>query len=204
MLNRAFAQTTDTTLSRPMPMRPIPTGPIPTRAWQETVSEGNLGYVVGKQRITHSKPDLFSQPCAAAPLAIETIVPPASAPPQRGYLLPRDLSAALKTLNDHELALLGHGLMEEQARRKGKEARLVIAQQDVNILPPSAPNAAQARKPARVLAPASRPPKMELQPMTAARICAVRASFKAGVKPGTTARQFGVTQAQVREALTRV
>lgn len=195
MLNRQIAQTTDTILSHPIPMR----------SSEETVSERDLGYMVRKPRIAHSKPDLFSQPCAKAPLVIETLEPPASAPPQRGYLLPRDLTAALKTLNDHELAMLGHGLMEEQARRKGKASQLVEAQQDGKIPRPSEPNAAQARKPTRVVAAASRSPKTQplSLPLTAARICAVRASFKAGVKPGTIARQFGITQAQVREALAR-
>ncbi len=199
MLNRQIAQTTDTILSRP----------IPTRPWQETVSEGNLGSMVRKPRINQSTPDLFSQPHATASPAIETIASPAIAPPQREYLLPRDLAAALKTLSHHELTILGQALMEEQGRRKGKPYQPGAALQQSapsqasNIPRSLAPSPTQARKPARAAAPASRAPKLEAMPLTRARVSAVRAAFKAGVKPGTIARQFGATHAQVREALAR-
>jgi hypothetical protein len=38
-------------------------------------------------------------------------------------------------------------------------------------------------------------------PLTTAKLNAVRAAFKAGVKPPTIARQFGISQSDIRKAL---
>ena len=197
MLDMQTAHSTDTSSLRP----------TPSRSWQEPVAEGNLRSIVRKPRINQLTPDLFSQPHSTGSPAIETIASPAIVPPQRDYLLPRDLAAALKTLSHHELTILGQALMEEQGRRKGKPYQpgatlQQSAPSQASKIPRSlAPSPAQARKPARAAAPASRAPKLEAMPLTRARVSAVRAAFKAGVKPGTIARQFGATHAQVREAL---
>ncbi len=183
------------------------TDTFPFRIRRETGSESNLGPIARKQRINKSTSDLFSQPPATEHATSETTASPASAPPLRDYLLPRDLAAALKTLSHHELTILGQALMEEQGRRKGKPYQpgatlQQSAPSQASKIPRSlAPSPAQARKPARAAAPASRAPKLEAMPLTRARVSAVRAAFKAGVKPGTIARQFGATHAQVREAL---
>jgi predicted DNA binding protein len=38
-------------------------------------------------------------------------------------------------------------------------------------------------------------------PLTQSRINAIRAAFKAGVKPSTIARQFGVSRSAIQQAL---
>ena len=173
------------------------------RIRRETGSESNIGPLPRKQRINKSTPDLFSHSPATEHAASEPSASPASSPPQLGYLLPRNLAAALKTLSDHELAILRHGVTEEQGRRKGKTLQPVAPPPDSKISRPSASMPAPARKPASAITCMSKSQKAEVEPLTAARSSAVRAAFKAGVKPGTIARQFGVTQAQVREALGR-
>ena len=40
-------------------------------------------------------------------------------------------------------------------------------------------------------------------PLTVGKLNAVRAAFKAGVKPSQIARQFGISQSDVRKALAR-
>ena len=94
------------------------------------------------------------------------------------FRLPGDLSKALSFLNDEDIDRLSLAVANEQARRK----------------PP---------KPLRGIAPkpSKAPPKPAPQPLTASRINVIRAAFKAGVKPPTIARQFGVSLSAVRQAL---
>jgi len=90
--------------------------------------------------------------------------------------LPADLSNAIKQLGDQELDRLLAAVLAEQKRR-GKEFRV----SDEN----------------------SRKRKVETisVPLTQGKLNAVRAAFKAGVTPSRTARQFGISQSDVRKAL---
>jgi len=103
--------------------------------------------------------------------------PIAISPPQ--YLLPRDLSNGIKQLTDQEFDRLLAAVLAEQKRR-GK--RLPVSPK------PSRKPAVQESGPA--LAPA--------------KVNAVRAAFKAGVPPSRIARQFGISNADVRKALASV
>ena len=91
------------------------------------------------------------------------------------YFLPKDLPQALKALNDQELDQLSAAVLVEQQRR-GKR-------------PPSNENA-QQRRVEEVSAP-----------MSTGKMNAVRAAFKAGLKPSQIARQFGISQSDVRKTL---
>ncbi|MDR3470356.1 MAG: hypothetical protein P4M09_01465 [Devosia sp.] len=101
----------------------------------------------------------------------------------RPYLLPTDLPSALKWLATEELAILAAAVGAEQRRRSPTEAE---------------PNAVTD-----VPAPSPREQKQEttVPGLTKSQISAIRASFKAGVKPTTISRQFGVSQAAIRAAL---
>jgi hypothetical protein len=90
--------------------------------------------------------------------------------------LPADLSNAIKQLGDQELDRLLAAVLAEQKRR-GKEFRV----SDEN----------------------SRKRKVETisVPLTQGKLNAVRAAFKAGVTPSRIARQFGISQSDVRKAL---
>ena len=103
-----------------------------------------------------------------------TEFPAAASSPQ--YLLPKDLSSGIRQLTDQEFDRLLAAVLAEQKRR-GKK------------LPVS-------RKASR------KPPVQEFgPPLAPAKVNAVRAAFKAGVPPSRIARQFGISQADVRKAL---
>jgi hypothetical protein len=91
------------------------------------------------------------------------------------HVLPKDLPNAIKTLTDQELDQLHAAVLIEQERRGRK--------------PPSNENARKSQV-------------QEVSvPMSTGKINAVRAAFKAGVKPSQIARQFGISQTDVRKAL---
>ena len=137
-----------------------------------------------RARIRPPGADLFSSaslreapsPAAKSPQKTpsNTEFPTAASSPQ--YLLPKDLSSGIRQLNDHEFDRLLAAVLTEQKRR-GKK------------LPVS-------RKASR------KPPAQEFGPrLTVAKLNAVRAAFKVGVSPSRIARQFGISHADVREAL---
>lgn len=125
-----------------------------------------------------TEPDLFATPAdeCSAP---ETKPPPPKinpAAPLARYVLPKNLAETIKRLEDQELERLLTIALHEQKRRGMK------ASQSDNNPPERAEGVAV--------------------PMTISKINAVRAAFKAGVTPSRIARQFGLSQADVRKALT--
>jgi hypothetical protein len=123
-------------------------------------------------------PDLFSAtPAAKAPECAG--VPQGKALPdnsaaQTRYLLPHDLAGALKGLDDTEVDSLLAAVTRE-AQRRGR-----------------LPRASALQAPTRGDAGGS---------LTTGKLNAVRAAFKAGVKPSAIARQFGISQSDIRKAL---
>jgi hypothetical protein len=110
-------------------------------------------------------------------------------PPQgRRPLLPADLPQALTWLSDSELVDLASAVAAEQGRRNP---------------PPTVASDGKAVQ--GVAAPAAgkfKPSEHRLARLPPARINAIKAAIKAGVKPSVIARQFGVTQQAIRAALT--
>ena len=100
-------------------------------------------------------------------------VPDNSAAPTR-YLLPRDLAGALKRLDDTQVDTLLAAVTTE-AERRGRLPRASVWK---------APT-----------------PEDAGGSLTTGKLNAVRAAFKAGVKPSAIARQFGISQSDVRKAL---
>jgi hypothetical protein len=90
--------------------------------------------------------------------------------------LPKDLPAAVKQLDDQELDRLQAAVLAEQKRR--------------------------GRTPAESL-PTRVEPRTDVVTvhLTPGKLNAVRAAFKAGVKPLQIARQFGLSLSDVRKAL---
>ncbi len=100
---------------------------------------------------------------------------PASSANARRHVLPRDLPNAVKHLNDEELDRLLAATLAE-AKRRGRQT-------------------ASTYEP-------SLSPKMEpAVSLTRGQLNAVRAAFKAGITPARIARQFGLSQSDVRTAL---
>jgi hypothetical protein len=150
-------------------------------------------------RTRPTTPDPFSHPSdREAPASSEN--PPSSAfvvakaisnlaAPR--HVLPKNLTKAVRHLSDGELDLL-HAAAKEEMQRRGR-------------LPPSvSPGQTSSRRP-------SEPPNNPARPrafvgnievgLTRGQVNAVRAAFKAGVTPSRIARQFGISQANVRKAL---
>jgi hypothetical protein len=94
----------------------------------------------------------------------------------RRHVLPKDLPVAIKQLDDQELDRLLAAVLTEQKRRGRKSAESVE----------------RPRKP-RIETAAVH--------LTPGKLNAVRAAFKAGVKPAQIARQFGLSQSDVRKAM---
>jgi hypothetical protein len=136
-------------------------------------------------------PDLFSVGPPSSNNASETKV----APPLRRVVLPKDLPAAMRHLDDRELDLLLRAANDEARRRGGfGEGRDVF---------PDATGAGLPRKEASPPRSQTRQRKIKLaaSPLTQGRVNAVRAALKAGVTPTRIARQFGLSLADVRKAL---
>ena len=145
---------------------------------------GMIGFM-GTGRTRPSTPDLFST-------ASDRVPTPASANPSPSFspapsdattmacssrhVLPTDLPKAVKQLEDHELDQLLAAVLAEQKRRGRK---LQVSDES-------------KRKRRIDVAPSS---------LTSGQVNAVGAAFKAGVTPSRIARQFGLSQSEVRRAL---
>lgn len=131
------------------------------------------------RRSAQTTPDLFS--AAPVPKAPEPRAVPQgkaladNAASQARYVLPKDLAGALKRLDDTELDALLVAVTGE-AERRGRLPRLAGSN--------------------------TTPGENVRSSLTKGKLNAVRAAFKAGVKPAAIARQFGISQADVRSALT--
>jgi hypothetical protein len=93
-------------------------------------------------------------------------------PPSR-YVLPKDLDAAIKHLDDQQLDWLVSVALEERTRRK-KPIVHDKSQRNAECVSP---------------------------PLPQGKLNAVRAAFKAGVTPTRIAREFGIPRSDVQRAL---
>ncbi len=129
-----------------------------------------------------STPDLFSLPSNQSTTATSanrtsTLVDKPAVPASTSrYALPTNLPHALKQLADNDLDRLLSAVIAEQNRR-GKKVPVCDE---------------SSRK---------RQVKSLDVPLTQGKLNAVRAAFKAGVTPSRIARQFGISQSDVRQAL---
>jgi hypothetical protein len=114
------------------------------------------------------------EPTATA--SASSITTEATESPQR-YVLPKNLRNAVKHLSDGELDLMHAATLEEMKRRgrtpQSVEAKSPTTEKRRNL------NAAEVA-------------------LTRGQVNAVRAAFKAGITPSRIARQFGISQSNVR------
>jgi hypothetical protein len=137
---------------------------------------------MGTVRTRSSAPDLFSpasarEPSAPSAKASLNLPEPATHSSPR-HVLPADLPNAIKHLGDQEFDRLVSAVVAEQ-RRRGKKLSISDGSQ----------------RNGRVESVAV--------PLTQGKLNAVRAAFKAGVTPSRIARQFGISQSDVRKALAK-
>ena len=126
------------------------------------------------RRSADTTPDLFSV-APAKPVASPGKPYRDNAAPHLRHLLPKDLAGALKHMDDAELDALLVAVTTEAERR----GRL---------------------RPNREKEPRVRQTEIG-SGLTSGQQNAVRAAFKAGVKPSAIARQFRISQSEVRKAL---
>jgi hypothetical protein len=146
---------------------------------------------MGRDSNRSQTPDLFS----VGRSSFKTTSEPEAAPLPRRVVLPKDLPAAMRQLEDRELDLLLRAANDE-ARRRGRFAENRDAF-------PDATGAGLARKEASPPRGQTRQRKNKsaASPLTQGRVNAVRAAFKAGITPARIARQFGLSQSDVRKAI---
>jgi predicted DNA-binding protein (UPF0251 family) len=155
-------------------------------AWNRQLHNG----IIGRDAAEQSSPDLFSSDTArntsqsaSKPPAVEA---KAGAAPQR-HVLPKNLRDAVEHLSDAELDSL-HAAALGELKRRGRFPKGIPAASDKPIVrPKGAPT-----KRLRAIAEVS---------LTRGQVNAVRAAFKAGITPSRIARQFGISQSNVRKAL---
>lgn len=146
---------------------------------------GDMITAMSRHRTQPSTPDLFSteivRPGSPPQVSATKAAPDAVS---RRHVLPKDLPNAVKHLTDTELDLLITASIEE-ARRRGRLPR------SVGLNPPDEPKRLPSRD------------KVELAtiPLTRGQVNAVRAAFKAGITPSRIARQFGISQSDVKKVL---
>jgi hypothetical protein len=126
-------------------------------------------------RARSSTPDLFSSPPARESHSqpSEPIGSPSAVSAR--HILPADLPNAVRHLNDQELDQLLSAVVAEQKRRGKKLSPEISRKKSVDVVTAA--------------------------PLTQGKLNAVRAAFKAGITPSRIARQFGISQSDVRKAL---
>ena len=124
-------------------------------------------------RARSSTPHLFSSAPAreAHSQPSESIGSPSAA---SRHILPADLPNAIRHLNDQELDQLLSAVITEQKRRGNKSPAEISRKRRVDVV---------------------------AVPLTQGKLNAVRAAFKAGIAPSRIARQFGISQSDIRKAL---
>ena len=145
--------------------------------------------VMGRERIQQDIPDLFSAAGETSPAATERV----SSTEERRHVLPKDLANAVKHLNDRELDMLITASLEEVSRRGRLPPTVQAKVSEESASHRSSRNDTSARQKQSEVAAVS---------LTRGQINAVRAAFKAGIKPARIARQFGIPQSDVRKVLT--
>jgi hypothetical protein len=152
---------------------------------------------MGRDPTEQAAPDLFStdkvrdtSPSPSKPIAATETAADTST--QR-HVLPKNLSHAITQLSDTELDQLCKAALDEAKRRR--RFRWSIGTD-------SAPS---SRRPSDLITKRRTEKRRQVDiaevPLTRGQLNAVRAAFKAGITPSRIARQFGISQANVRKAL---
>ncbi len=161
---------------------------------------------MGTERTRSPAPDLFSSASAREPLVPSTkptssstaITPTTETSAAPRHVLPKDLPAALKHLSDDQLDLMHTATLDELKRRgrsvHGVETDLQTLRNRFEIHPNL------TKLPSRRTKKRQNVDAGEVV-LTRGQINAVRAAFKAGITPSRIARQFGLSQSDVRKAL---
>jgi hypothetical protein len=142
---------------------------------------------MGRERGEQVLPDLFSMDAVRDASTPQHATTDATAEPKpQRHILPKNLRNAVEHLSDGELDLL-HTATFEELKRRGR-------------LPPSVGADAEHLS-RRRLNLHRRQTDLPQVSLTRGQVNAVRAAFKAGITLSRIARQFGISQSNVRKAL---
>jgi hypothetical protein len=108
---------------------------------------------------------------------------------ERRHVLPKDLPIAIKHLSDQELDRLITASLDE-AKRRGRSPPSVQADKSASKRSSRTDDRRQV--------------EAATVSLTRGQINAVRAAFKAGIKPSLISRQFGISPSDVRKVLASV
>jgi len=152
---------------------------------------------MGRDPTKHQTPDLFSTERLGGPSSDRPADAVTGRPPRR-TALPKDLPRAIRYLEDRELDWLLRTAIQE-AKRRGRPMPTTEAS------PTNTPAASSEPIPKQTKSPGRLTHQRQIQPAAASlsrgQVNAVWAAFKAGVTPSRIARQFGLSHADVRKAL---
>ena len=144
---------------------------------------------MGRDSGEQPTPDLFSTETVrngtASPIKPIPATQPTAGAYSHRHVLPKNLRKAVKHLSDGELDLLHAATLEEMGRR----GRLPPTDQTTN-------RSSRTDKSSH-----GRQVEAATVSLTRGQVNAVRAAFKAGIKPSLIARQFGISQSDVRKVL---
>ena len=149
---------------------------------------------MGRDPVKNQTPDLFSTERLGDPSSDRPADAVTGRPPRR-TALPKDLPKAIRYLSDRELDWLLRAATEE-AKRRGRPMPMAEASPTNTPAASSEPIPKQTKSPGRPTH--QRPAAASL---SRGQVNAVWAAFKAGVTPSRIARQFGLSQSDVRKAL---
>jgi hypothetical protein len=141
---------------------------------------------MGRDSAERTAPDLF-------PTATASASPPPKASTEsepRLYVLPKNLRNAVQHLSDRELDLM-HAATLEEMKRRGRT-------------PKSVERAIPARADlTKIQSPPTKTAKLNVAEvsLTRGQVNVVRSAFRAGITPSRIAREFGISQSDVRKAL---
>jgi predicted DNA-binding protein (UPF0251 family) len=151
---------------------------------------------MGRDPAERTTPDLFStdEVRDASPTPKDRPAAVADTSSQR-HILPKNLRNAISQLGDGELDELFEAAFDE-ARRRGRLPPSVRTERPSSAMRPL--ELTTKRSP-----PTDKKRKVDVAEvsLTRGQVNAIRASFKAGITPSRIARQFGVSQSDVRKAL---
>jgi len=114
------------------------------------------------------------------------------------HVLPRDLSNALKQLDDGELDRLLEATRDELQRRGRLLTSAPVIRPTTHV---GTEQRASDQSTTTEESPERRQPEEPNVALTRGQVNAVRAAFKAGITPSRIARQFGISQSDVRKVL---
>jgi predicted DNA-binding protein (UPF0251 family) len=114
------------------------------------------------------------------------------------HVLPRDLSNALKQLDDGELDRLFAATRHELQQRGRLPTSTPVIRSTTHM---GTEQRASDQSTTTEESPERRQPEEPNVALTPGQVNAVRATFKAGITPTRIARQFGISQSDVRKVL---